>query len=125
MARYPHPAVLPVQACLSLTVLAALEGGCFCNQSRCRGVGCGRESSSVGCSVVSGNWVLPAWQVVARSSDGRPGVEVSTGENVEAGLKWGFQPPSPVLPLELRQAMVASRQAPTSYSFCRKTTARL
>lgn len=38
---------------------------------------------------------------------------------MEVGLKWGFQPPSPVLPLELRQVMVASRQAPTGYSLCR------
>lgn len=35
------------------------------------------------------------------------------------GLKWSFQRPSPVLPLELGQAMVVSRQAPAGYSLCR------
>lgn len=38
---------------------------------------------------------------------------------MDVGLKCGFQPPSPALPLEAWEVMVASRQAPTSYSLCR------
>lgn len=76
----PVPPALP--SCLAGLTQPSLcwqPWSCFCNQSSCRGVGRGRQPSSVGCSVVLGHGALTVWQAVAISSHRRAGVEVSTG----------------------------------------------
>lgn len=63
-----------------------------------------------------------AWQAEAKSSHRTAGLEVPTAENVDVGLKWGFQLPSPTFPLKQGQVMVGSRQALPATLFV-KTTA--
>lgn len=61
--------------------------------------------------MVLGHGAPAAWQAEAKSSHRTAGLEVPIGENVDVGLKWGFQLPSPTFPLERGQVMVGSRQA--------------
>lgn len=95
----PHPAVLAPQDHLVLAALAALEGGCFCNQSSCRGVSRSPQPATQLSEILCGAGALAVRQVVARSSHRRAAFEVPARENVDVVLKLGFQPPSSALPL--------------------------
>lgn len=71
--------------------------------------------------MVLGHGALAVWQAEAESSQKTAGAEVPTRENVDDSLKWSFQLSSPVLPLELGEVMVGSRQALPATPFAKST----